>query len=190
MTMPSVVRRISAPVAVVAMVYAGCARPPEAPPAAASKPPAATGHDADHDHAHDDHDHAHDDHDHAHGDDHEHPQTLAEGVTRLAALAGSVKEHLAADARDDADEAVHDMGHLLEDLHELVRTSDLAADAKAAATRALDELFECFNALDEALHAKPGEGEPPVAVHATVAERIEAAIEALAGPGRNEEQDR
>lgn len=139
----------------------GCAPPPAAP----TKPPA-TKPPADHDHGHD-------------HDDHAHPETLAEGVAALAKVAADVKTHLAAGSRDAADEAVHALAHLLEDLQGLVRKSELAEEGKAAATKALDELFDCFDKLDAALHAKEGEGEPPAEVHASVADRIEAAIKAL-----------
>lgn len=152
----------------------GCSRAPETPPRAEARPAAAAGHTHDHDHDHG--------HDHGH-DDHAPLKTLAEGAKRLTAAAAAVKKHLAADSRADADTAVHDMGHLLEDLQEFVRTSDLAADAKAAATKALDDLFDCFGTLDEALHADPGTGTPAAEVHASVATRIEAAIGALEAAG-------
>lgn len=177
------VRRLSIAAAIsAAIAFAGCSRAPESPPKAESKPAAPAGHDDDHvghghaavDHDHADHDHV--DHDHA---DHDHPRTLPEGVAHLATLAASVKQHLAAESRDDADAAVHGLGHLLEDLQGLVRTSDLAGEAKAAATKALDDLFECFDALDAALHAEPGSVDSPASVHAAAAKRIEAAIGAL-----------
>lgn len=167
-------RRTIAALAILATsAIVGCSRAPEAPPRADSKPAAA-----------DDRDRAATDeaHDHDHGD-HAPPKTLADGVKRLTAAAADVKKHLAADARADADTAVHDMGHLLEDLQECVRTSELAADAKAAATKSLDELFDCFGKLDEALHADTGTGTPAAEVHASVATRIEAAIGALEAAG-------
>ena len=71
------------------------------------------------------------------------------------------------------------LGHLMEDVQGLVDESGLEADAKAAATKALDELFECFGTLDESLHADRGTGESPAAVHASVAKRVDAAIAAL-----------
>lgn len=179
---PFDVRRPCIAAAICAAIgLAGCSRAPEAPRSAGSKPAVPAGHDDDHgghDHAAADHDHGEHDHDHDHGD-HEHPRTLSEGVKNLAALAASVKQHLAAESRDEADEAVHGLGHLLEDLQGLVRTSDLAAEAQAAATKALDELFECFATLDAALHAEPGTGDAPADVHASIAKRIEAAIGAL-----------
>lgn len=176
--------RLTTALALIALTTLwGCSR---APAPAATKPARPVAHDHDHDHADDhDHDHGHDDHEHAghdhdhDGHDHDHPETLAAGVAELRAVASRVKEHLAADARDDADDAVHGMGHLLEDLQGLVRTSDLAAEGKAAATKALDDLFECFDALDTALHAEPGKGKSPAEVHASIAERVEGAIDAL-----------
>lgn len=174
------------PALVLALGLWGCSRP-ASPPAAKPPTPAAPAHadddDHDHDHAdHDDHGHAdHDDHGHAdHGHaDHDHPDTVSEGVAGLRSIAARVKDRLAADDRDAADEAVHGLGHQLEDLQGLVRTSSLAADAKAAATKALDDLFECFDQLDMALHAKPGESSSPAEVHASIAARVEQAIEAL-----------
>lgn len=183
MTSPCDDRRpLAAAVLGAAVLLAGCSRPPDAPPAAGSKPAAPGAHDHGHDHGHDhNHDHGHD-HDDHHGHDHgahAQPRTLREGVERLVSLAAEVKRHLAADARDEADDAVHGLGHALEDLQGLVRTSDLAVATKAAATKALDDLFECFDSLDTALHAEPGKGDPPAEVHASVAKRIEAAIGAL-----------
>lgn len=138
-------------------VVAGCSPTSTAPPAAPA--------------AHADHDHA--DHEHAH------PSTLRAGVAAVAQAATAVKDHLAAGAGDAADEAVHELGHLLEDLQGLVRKGEIPADTKAAATKAIDELFECFDKLDTAIHAEPGSANSPQDVHASVAERIEAAIGAL-----------
>lgn len=154
------------PLTVIALLAAGacvgCSQA-TAPPA---KPAAAHDHDDDGDQDH------HHDHD-------EQPTTLAEGLRKLPGLARSVKDHLAADDRDEADEAVHALGHLLESLQGRLGTSGLTADAKAAATKALDELFECFDKVDAAFHQEPGQGKPPAEVHAAVAERIERAIESL-----------
>jgi hypothetical protein len=158
----------------------GCA--PAAKQEAATTKPAAK---ADHDHEHD-HDHADekkaakpaakggDDH-----DDHKHPETLAEGVKELEQLVGSVKEHLAADAKEKADDAVHLVGHLLEDVEKLVPAAKLSAEAEAGVKKAVEELYDCFDKLDVALHAEAGKADAPAAVHKQLAERIEAAIKQL-----------
>jgi hypothetical protein len=127
---------------------------------------------------HDDHDH---DHDHAHADDHAHPKTLAAGVTGLQKLFARLKAALAAEKvdADDADESVHGIAHLLEDLRGIAAKATLGDQAKAAATKALDELEDCFGKVDEAFHAGDDKAEPPAKVLASVAERIEAAIKAL-----------
>jgi hypothetical protein len=117
-------------------------------------------------------------HDHDHGD-HAHPETLAEGVAELEKVVKDVADKLGSGAKDAADDAVHAVGHLLEDLEGLLEKQPLTADLKEAGKKALAELTDCFDKLDTALHAAEGEGETPAAVHATVAERIGAAVTAL-----------
>lgn len=143
-----------------ALALAGCE--PAAPP------PAATAQKAAHVH---DHDHGHEDHDH--------PETLAEGVAQLAEAAAAVEKHLASGGTDAADEVVHGVGHIIEDIQGLLPKENLTAEAKAAVAKALDEVFECFDKLDTALHAPAGKGEPPAEVHAGLKNRIDAAIKSL-----------
>lgn len=143
-------------------------------PAVPSKPaaPGATATTGDHDH----------DHDHGHGhDDHAHPQTLADGLRELDGIVAAVKTHLDAGERKKADKAVHLVGHLVEDLRGLLPKEKLSAEAQAAAGKALDEIFDGFDAIDTALHAAEGKGKPPAEVHASVAEKIAAALTTLKG---------
>ena len=147
--------------AILACTAAGCA--PATKPK--EQPKAASG----------DHDHGHD-----HGE-HAHPETLAEGVAELEATAKDIAAKLAGGAQEAADDAVHAAGHLLEDLQGLLeKQQDLSAEARAAGKKALDELFECFDKLDTAMHAGADEAKETVAdVHASVKERIEAAVTSL-----------
>jgi hypothetical protein len=149
--------------ALMCLVAMGCSGGQAPAPVAAAKKP--QGH----------HDHGHD-----HGD-HAHPETLAAGVAELEKLLGTVGEKLASGATEAADDAVHMVGHLIEDLEGLLGAEKLGAEAQAAGKKALDELFECFDALDTALHAKEGEGESPAKVHESLADRMKAALEALKG---------
>lgn len=154
------------------LAASGCG--PSAPTAVKTTPAPATRPEDTHDHDHDhDHDHGHD-----HGE-HDHPETLAEGVAQLAEAAAAVEKHLAAGATDAADDVVHGVGHIIEDIQGLLPKENLTAEAKAAAAKALDEVFECFDKLDTALHAPAGKGEPPAEVHAGLKDRIAAAIKAL-----------
>ena len=129
---------------------------------------AAAGHDHDHDHGHDHEEHEHD-----------HPESFAAGVAQLQATVAAVKDHLAVGATDAADEVVHGLGHLIEDVQGLMSKEKLSDEAKATASKALDELFECFDKLDTAIHAPEGTSQPPAEVHASLAERIDAAIKSL-----------
>jgi glycosidase/predicted small lipoprotein YifL len=131
---------------------------------------AAAGHDHDHDH---DHGHDHEEH------EHDHPDSFAAGVAQLQATVAAVKDHLAVGATDAADEVVHGLGHLIEDVQGLMSKEKLSDEAKATASKALDELFECFDKLDTAIHAPEGTSQPPAEVHASLAERIDAAIKSL-----------
>ena len=192
-------RWVAAATAVVALVgftIGGCAPAPTAPAARPVATRTAPDHDHDHDHAGHDHDHDHAPpkgdrpkgdaasaparHEHAdQDDDHDHPKSLAEGVKAVVKLAGTVAQHVEAGVRDPLDEAVHDMGHLLEDVTGLVRSSPLAQAARDTAQAGLDELFECYDAVDTALHATDAKAETPAQAHARVAARITAALEQL-----------
>lgn len=142
-------------VGTLACTTSGCS-PAPAPVVPVPRPVAVK---ADHDH-HEDHDH-HDKHDHGkasgthdeHGDDdhaHAHPETLAAGVAELETLWGHVKTALKAGDRDKADDKVHDAGHLLEDFEALVANEK--SDLQEAGKQATQEVFECFDILDTALH--------------------------------------
>lgn len=122
------------------------------------------------------------DHDHGHDhDEHDRPESFAAGVAQLQATVAAVKDHLAVGATDAADDAVHTLGHLIEDVQGLLSKEKLGEEAKAAASKALDELFECFDKLDTAIHAPEGKSQPPAEVHASLTERIDAAIKSLQG---------
>ncbi|MDA1039181.1 MAG: hypothetical protein O3A37_02670 [Planctomycetota bacterium] len=139
--------------ATMSLVVVGCGpgSSPQTKPAAT-----AAGHDHDgHDHAakqgeksgHDDHAHDHDHGEHATHD------TLAGALAELEKICATVKEELGKKNLDEADGHVHMVGHLLDDMHRLVDSGKLADDAKAAAKKALDEVFDCFDKLDTALHS-------------------------------------
>lgn len=119
------------------------------------------------------------DHGHDHDDDHDHPRTLAEGTARLRKLATDIAADLGAGSRDAADDAVHKVGHTLEDFAGLVAEAKLPAQAAEQARQAIDDLEESFGKLDEALHAAEGQGESPAEVHASVKDRIESALGTL-----------
>ena len=114
------------------------------PAAAPVSPAKAVAVHADHD-KHDDHDHGKDD-DHDHG----HPETLAAGVAELETMWGHVKAALKADDREKADEKVHAVGHLLEDFEKLLAKEK--AEAQEVGKKATQDVFDCFDKLDEAFH--------------------------------------
>lgn len=161
---------MSCRIACVAVAYltfvTGCAPSASTAPASA-KTAAAHSHDE-----HDDHE-DHDDHDHG---DHEEPETVAAGLAQLEKICADAKAHLAAGDYDKADGPVHMVGHLLEDLGELVAKEKPAAEAEAR--KALDAMFECFDKIDSAIHAADEEARKKLD-YAEHAPAIEAAIAKL-----------
>ena len=140
----------------------GCA--PAAPPATPSPRPAAAAHDHDHDH------------DHA---DHDEPETVAAGLAQLKKLCAEVKAHLAAGDHEKADGPVHMVGHLLEELGELVAKEKPAAEAEAK--QALETIFESFDKLDTVIHGADEEARKKLdyAEHAPAIEAALAKLEEL-----------
>ncbi len=147
------------------MMAIGCTKP-EAPPKPAAPSPAAA---ADHDHDHGDHD----------DKGHAHPETLAEGMEELQKSLADVAVTLVSGTKDAADDAVHDIGHLLGDLEGVLEKHDVSDDLKETGRKALAELTDCFDKIDQSLHAAEGESESPAEVYASVTERIGAAMKSL-----------
>jgi hypothetical protein len=160
---------------VLAFTTPGCSQAPA--PVAPAKSVASHGeHDHDHDHGKgDDHDHGKQaDHDHD-DDGHAHPETLAAGVAELEAMWGHVKGALKAGDREKADDKVHAVGHLLEDFEGLLAKEK--AEAQEAGKKATQEVFECFDKLDEAFHGD--EDDLKKLDLDALGERLDAAIKSL-----------
>ena len=102
------------------------------------------------------------------------PTSFADGVAKLKSLGEDLADKLANNAGEAADDAVHDIGHLLE----AVREQATKAGLTDAATKALDELEECFGKVDEAFHSAEADADPKKALE-SVKERLEAAFKAL-----------
>ena len=154
-----------APLALLAPIC-GCSPAAKAPPAAqpAAAKPAGDDHDHDHDHS-----------------DHAHPETLAAGIADLEQAVADVAAKLAEGADDAADDSVHAIGHLVDDLRGLLAKQEgLADEAKVAGTQALDEIFTAFNTLDEAIHSDAEDAKAKVReAHDSVKDSIAKAVATL-----------
>jgi hypothetical protein len=138
----------------------GCAPAPSpAPPAVSAA--ATDGHEHEHDHGHDA------------------PATLAEGIARLESLSAELTEKLAGNSVEAADEAVHGIGHLLEELRDLAEKEGFAGETRAVVRRALNDLEECFGKVDEAFHAADTAADSPAKVLESVQEKLQAAFKAV-----------
>ncbi|MFM7035982.1 MAG: hypothetical protein ACKOYJ_12515 [Planctomycetia bacterium] len=133
----------------------GCSPAPAPAPKAVPVARVHTHADADHH----DHDHSHD-HGHDDGDDHDHGDmahlphdTLGEALAELKKVCSAARAELTAKNLEKADGHVHMVGHLLDDMHRLLEDAKLPEEPQAAAKKALDDVFESFDALDSALHS-------------------------------------
>ncbi len=162
--LPGAARRSAsaAGLAIVGALVAGCSEPP--PPAPPRPAAVARAHDHEHDHDH---------------GDHEHPRTLAAGVAEIQSLWGKVRTAMGKGDRDTADEHVHEVGHLLEDLEGLLAA--VPEEAREGGKNAMEEIFDCFDTLDTAFHGEEDDWKK-VDLDA-LSPRLEAAFKTLSGLG-------
>jgi hypothetical protein len=102
---------------------------------------------------------------------HQHASTLPEAITELSGYVETVGKAFTSNKPNDAHDALHDVGHVLESLTDL--SKGLSDEKKAAVGKAAKELMECFGALDETMHGGP---ETP---YTKVGDRITAAMASL-----------
>jgi len=169
--------RPPAALAIGCLVVFGCApaAPPSRPAAAARPARPEADHDHDHAHAADKAGKKDDPDDH----DHDHPEPLAAGVAALEKMWGGIKTALQGGKLDEADGLVHEVGHLLEDLPDLLAKSKPSDAMAEAGKKAIDDVFACFETIDTALHA--GEEEAKKLDLDGLATKIEAAFKSLVG---------
>jgi hypothetical protein len=164
--------------AIVLFGFSGC-NPPGPPPIHPVEDKAAE-HDDDHGAMHDhDHEHEHHGHEHAHGE-HGEGETFADEFQELDGLTVNVKEAFAAGETEKADGAVHEIGHVLEELSELASKDNVPAEKQTELKQAIEELFDCFGAIDNKLHGKDG------ASYDDVSQRIDAAMKTLRAQAESE----
>lgn len=86
--------------------------------------------------------------------DHDHEDlaigNFAESVGTLRKFHDQIKTAFEAGKPDDAHDALHDIGHVLEALEKQV--ADVAADKKEAAKAAVAGLFDGYTKIDKAMH--------------------------------------
>ena len=107
-----------------------------------------------------------------HDGGHKHATTLAGALKEIEEFRSTIKEAFAKKAPDDAHDALHEIGHVLESVTELAAPA--TDEAKKSVKTAVDELFDCFGAMDDTLHKK-STGK----TYEEVADRIEAAMSTL-----------
>lgn len=114
------------------------------------------------------------DHGHDHEGEHAHAETLAEAVQELDGICAAVKAAFDKNDADAADEPLHDIGHVLEEIKALAKTSKLDDAGKAEVETAANNLLDAFGALHDGMH-----GGTTGKKYADVADAIETAKKTL-----------
>jgi hypothetical protein len=117
--------------------------------------------------------HNHDDLKGDHDDEEEPPSTFAEAVQQIASLRDQIKEAFAGDDLNEADHAVHEIGHVFKHVAPLASKEGLSDEQQKHVSDAVDQLFECFGAIDKKLHGREGKS------YAEVEEQVDGAIAML-----------
>jgi hypothetical protein len=107
-----------------------------------------------------------------HDGGHKHATTLAGALKEIEGFRSTIKDAFAKKSPDDAHDALHEIGHVLESVTELAAPA--TDEAKKSLKTAVDELFDCFGAMDDTLHKKT-----TGKTYEEVADRIEAAMSTL-----------
>ncbi len=117
--------------------------------------------DGDHGHMDDDHSHdeatkKEDEHDHDHHS-HELPATVEAAIAQLKDVTNKVRKAINSGETEKADDLVHSIGHLIEDLNAKIAAAKIDEKVKEAATAASDTIFAAYGEIDNALHAAEDE---------------------------------
>lgn len=113
---------------------------------------------------------------HEHGREEHRPGTYAEAVKEIDELRTAIKDALAKNDIKSADEPLHEVGELLleGDIVGLAKKASLDEAKQGEIKKAVDELWECFDKVDQKVHnAKKG------ATYEEVSDKIDTALETL-----------
>ncbi len=109
---------------------------------------------------------------------HKHPETFAEAVEQLSTFKSEIQTAFTSGDPDSAHDALHEVGHVLEELPTLAEKVTEDAEERKAVVEAQEKLFTAFGKLDETMHG----GED--VKYETLQADIDAAMEALSGIGK------
>ena len=105
--------------------------------------------------------------------EHAHAETLADAVKELEGMCATIKAAFAKDDAEAAHDPLHEVGHVLEEIPDLVAKSALDEAGKAEALSANKSLLDEFDAVDQGMHGSGGKK------YSEVAEAIDAALKTL-----------
>lgn len=80
------------------------------------------------------------------------PATFSEGLSSLATMKSNIQSAFEKSDPESAHHDLHEIGHTLDSLEKLAKTSSMAEADQVAVVAAIESLFEAYGKLDEMMH--------------------------------------
>ena len=84
------------------------------------------------------------------------PDTLQEAVEVIVGLNEAISRAFHTNNATSADGLLHEMGHILKNMHELIKNAKTTQEQRNVVQMAVAKLFEAFAAVDATMHGKEG----------------------------------
>ncbi len=110
-----------------------------------------------------------------HAEHSEHAETLEGAMKELVAFKATIQSAFEDKKPDDAHDALHEVGHVLEELPELAEKEKMSAEDVKTLKDAVEVLFEGFGELDKGMHGEKGKS------YEELSEGIDGAMKTLSG---------
>ncbi len=106
---------------------------------------------------------------------HAHPETFEAAMEQLTTFKSQIQTAFEGGTPDDAHDALHEIGHVLECLPELATKVTDDADKKKAVAEATEKLFDAYEKLDKSMHGGDA------IEYVSIKEDVDSAFTALSG---------
>jgi len=85
-----------------------------------------------------------------------HPETFVEAVAVIEQQGASIIDAFKGGTPDDAHDALHEIGHVIEELPELAMKEKFSAELNEKVNSATEKLMNAFGTLDDSMHGGKG----------------------------------
>jgi hypothetical protein len=112
-------------------------------------------------------------------DGHDHPETFTEAVSALRSHHDAIRDGFQSGSPEEAHDPLHEVGHVMEGMPKLAADAGMAASDLESLKSCLEQLFEAYGTVDDAMHT----GQEPD--YEAVAQQLEDNVSAIEQLGNN-----